>query len=263
MGLFDIFKKKERLSSNSGNNILLAMPMFVNGDRYNLNAIIGYLKSYWNIDIASIEGDDDTAVVTIDGENVAIAFLPVPIPMDDIEGAAQYAYNWMTALEDIKGFSGHAIVSVMSGTKSALERFSLLSKVLHAILATSNAVGVYQGSQSLLISKAQYIDSAEDLKTNKTPIHLWVYIGVRKADTGNSIYTYGLTAFGKQEMEVIDSQISLEELYDFVSNICSYVIKSNVTFKSGETLGYTAEQKVKIKLSKGYFVEGDSLKLEM
>lgn len=263
MGLFDIFKKKERSPENSGNNILLAMPMFANGDRYELNAIVAYLKNNWSLYITSIEGDDDSAIITIGGENVAIIFMAVPIPMGDIEGTAQYAYNWMTALEDIKGFTGHAIVSIMSGTMSALDRFTLLSKVLHAILVTSNAIGIYQGGQSLLISRAQYIDSAEDLKTNNAPIHLWVYIGVRKADTGNSVYTYGLTAFGKQEMEVIGSQISLEELYDFVSNICSYVIKSNVTFKSGETLGYTADQKVKIKLSKGQFVEGDSLKLEI
>lgn len=263
MGLFDIFKKKEQPKDNQESKILLAMPMFVNGDRYELNAVVDKLKNYWGLNVASIDGNDDTAIVTINGENVAIAFMGVPIPMGDIESTAQYAYNWTTVLDDIKNFTGHSIVSVMSGIKSPLERFKLLSKVLHSILTTSNSIGIYQGSQSLLIPRNQYVDSADDLKNDETPINLWVYLGLRKSDKGNSIYTYGLNEFGKHEMEIINSKLSLEELYDFLANICSYVIGSNVTFKDGETLGYTADQKIKITLSKGQFVDGQSLKLEM
>lgn len=205
----------------------------------------------------------DTAVLTIDGENVAIAFMPVSVPTGDIEGAAQYAYNWTTVFDDIKNFTGHAIVSVISGTKQTLERFKLLSKVLHSILTTSDSIGIYQGSQSLLIPKQQYIDSAVALENGGIPINLRVYLGLRKSDGGSSVYTYGLNEFGKHEMEIINSKLSLEELYDFISNICAYVIGSNVTFKNGETLGYTANQKIKITLSKGQFVDGQTLKLEM
>lgn len=263
MGLFDIFKKKEQPKENQENKIILAMPMFVNGDRYELNAIIDNLKNYWNLNITDVEGDNESAILTIDDEKVAIAFMPVPIPIGDIEGTAQYAYNWTTVLDDLKDFTGHSIVSIMSGTKPTAERFKLLSKVLHSILTTSNSIGIYQGSQSLLIPKQQYIESAETLKNDETPINLWVYIGLRKSDEGNSGYTYGLNEFGKHEMEIVNSKLSLEELYDFISNICSYVISSNVTFKNGETLGYTADQKIKITLSKGQFVDGQTLKLEM
>jgi len=41
------------------------------------------------------------------------------------------------------------------------------------------------------------------------------------------------------------------------------MINSNVNFKSGESLGYSAEQKTKITKSKGLFVEGQILKLVM
>lgn len=64
-------------------------------------------------------------------------------------------------------------------------------------------------------------------------------------------------------MEVINSKLNIEELYNFVSNIATYVINSNVTFKDGETLGYTEDQKINITSSKGQFVEGQTLKLEM
>jgi len=263
MGLFDFLKKPDQAKATTKSNILLAMPMFVNGDRYELNSIIDKLKSYWGLTITAIDGNDESAILTIDDEKIAIAFMPAPIPMGDIEGTATYAYNWKTVLDDLKGFTGHTIVSVMAGTKSTAERYKLLSKVLHSILTTSNSVGIYQGNQTLLIPKQQYIDSAEALQNGETPINLWVYIGLRKSDKGNSIYTYGLKEFGKHEMEIINSNLNLGELYDFISNICAYVINSNVTFKSGETLGYTADQKIKITLSKGQFVEGQTLKLAM
>jgi hypothetical protein len=130
-------------------------------------------------------------------------------------------------------------------------------------VATTNCLGVYQGSQSLLIPREQYLDSAEALKSDKIPLDLWVYIGIRKGENGNNAYTYGLTAFDKLEIEFINAKLDLGEMHGFLGNICAYVIKSNITFKSGETLGYTAEQKIKITESKGQFVEGQTLKLEM
>src|SRR5690606_41872309 len=89
-------------------------------------------------------------------------------------------------------------------SKSIAERFKLLSKVLHSILITSNSIGIYQGSQSLLIPKEQYIESSESLKVGQTPIDLWIYIGLRKSEEGNSLYTYGLNEFEKSEMEIIN-----------------------------------------------------------
>lgn len=263
MGLFDIFKKKEQTNENQDSKTILAMPMFVNGDRYELNAVIDNLKNYWSLNVTGVEGDNESAILTIEDEKVFIAFMPIPIPMGDIEGTAQYAYNWTNVLDDLNGFSGHSVVSVRSGTKPTVERFKLLSKVLHSILTTSNSIGIYQGSQSLLIPKQQYIDGAEELKNDEVPISLWVYIGIRKSDKGNSVYTYGLNEFGKNEMEIVNSKLSLEELYDFISNVSAYVISNNVTFRHGETLGYTADQKIKITLSKGEFVNGQTLKLEM
>ncbi len=263
MGLFDFFKKKEQPKEDMRSNILLAMPLFINGDRYELNSVIKNLENYWNLNVAAVKGDNESAVMTINEETVALVFISAPIPANDIESTAQYSYNWITALDDLKDCSGHAIVSIISENEPAIDRFKLLSKILHSILTTSNSVGIYQGNQSLLIPKQQYVDSAETLKNDNTPIHLWVYIGLRNHDGRNSAYTYGLSEFGKHEMEILNSQLDLGELHHIVSNICAYIISSNVTFKEGETLGFTTDQKIKITLSEGHFVDGQSFKLEM
>jgi Domain of unknown function (DUF4261) len=263
MGLFSIFKKKGSSSEKQEGKILLAMPMFNNGEAYKLDDVVNNLKSFWDLTVTEIEGDNGNAVFKVNGEIIALAYLPVQIPWEDIEETAKYAYNWENATEALKDHNGHAIVSLMAGNKTAVERFKIFSKVLSAILSTSHAIGIYQGNQTLLIPKSEYLEHIDELKDDGIPLTLWVYLGLRNSDKGNSLYTYGLKGFGKQEIEIINSKLSLEELYEFVANIATYVIDSDVTLKSGQTLGYTEDQKVKITSSKGVFVDGESLKLDL
>lgn len=263
MGLFNLFKKKEKEETKEENNVLLAMPLFTDRNRYDLKLIINSLTTDWNLAVSNIEGDDDTAVLTIDGELVAIAFLDAPIPWEELETAASYAYNWHNAMDDLRKINAHAIVSVMSGTRLQFERYQILSKVLYSILKTSDCIGIYQGSQTLLIPKNQYLDYYQTIQNNQAPVPLWIYIGIRKTDSRNSLYTYGLKDFDKKEIEIIDSQLDMEEIYSFLMNICAYVIQGNISFKNGETLGYTQDQKINITCSKGIFVDEETLKLEM
>jgi Domain of unknown function (DUF4261) len=242
MALFDFFRKKEHSEKTKKSNILLAMPMFNNGETFELGKVADYLKSNWSTSISDINGDSETVTFSIEGETVALATMPVQIPFGDIQGTAQYSYNWTTAEADLKDHNSHTIVTVLSSNKSEVERFGILTKVLSSIVATTSCLGVYQGSQSLLIPRKQYLDSAESLKSNQIPLDLWVYIGLRKDENGNSAYTYGLAAFDKLEMEFIRAKLDLEDMRSFLSNVCAYVINSNVTFKSGETLGYTSTE---------------------
>jgi len=262
MGLFDRFRKKN-IPIIQENGLLLAMPMFNNAETFNHSKLINYLKDHWNTIPSNIEGNDVTLSFTLEGETLVLGTLDVQIPWNDIEMAAEYAYNWPTATEDLKNHNSHVIVTMMTSNGSQLERYTTFSKVLASLIATSNCIGIYQGSQTLLIPATQYLKSAELLKETNCAIDLWIYIGLRKTEAGNNAYTYGLADFGKLEMEFINSNLSFEELYDFLINICAYLISSNITLKNSETLGYTANQKVKITQSKGLFTEGQTLKLEL
>ena len=272
MGLFNWFKKEPAQEENKAtkdaekveDNLLLAMPMFEGGEKYSIEAVLNVLREEWGYEIEGADYDDTTAVLTTKGTMFAIAYMPAAIPSEDIQYSAQYAYNWPSVIEDTQGVDSHAIVTVMSGSMSIIERYLLFSRILYAIMETTpSCVGVYQGSQTLLIPRVQYLEFKEELKEGKITVPLWIYIGLRNSEEGNSIYTYGMSVFGKQEIEVVNSPLSLEELYGFLMNICSYVIDSDVVFKHGETLGYTAEQKINITSSKGVFVDGETLKLEM
>ena len=62
MGLFDFFKKKELSAEKQESKILLAMPMFNDGEAYQLDDIINNLKSFWGLTVTEIDGDNSTAV---------------------------------------------------------------------------------------------------------------------------------------------------------------------------------------------------------
>ena len=77
------------------------------------------------------------------------------------------------------------------------------------------------------------------------PLHIWIYFGLRQEKEKQSIYTYGLKEFGKKELEILNSDHSLGELSEMMFNLAHYVIGYNVVLKHGETIGITAEQKLK------------------
>ena len=63
-------------------------------------------------------------------------------------------------------------------------------------------------------------------------------------------------------MEIINSSHSLEELTEIMFNMAHYVIAFDETLKHGETIGISAEQKLKITESKGKYVDGSTLKIK-
>lgn len=263
MGIFDFFRKKAPAAPGPESKVILVMPLFCHGDRYELSRVTDHLRSYWKLPVTDITGDDDNAIFRIDGEKVLLSFMSFQIPMDEIAHAAQYAYYWDTAMETVGEHTGHAIVSLMPGGKSAFERTRIMSKIICSLLSTSNAVAVYKGTQSLLIPSDLYLEHVEEIRSGGPSTPLWVYMGTHRSENGNSAFTYGLSAFDKKELEIVNSALSTEELYNMMFNICSYVISRNVTFKSGQTLGFSAKQKIRITDSDGQFFKGETLRLEM
>ena len=268
MGLFDLFKKKKKakeIEPEMESKLLLAMPLFKNGESYKLNAVIEHLKSFWGLEVEATEGgDDQTAVFDIDGQMVGLANMGVPLPDEELESMYGYSYNWPEAKQDLVGYTSHAIVTVLTGEKSNLERYNILSKLLCSVLMTCpDCIGIYQGSETLLLPRNFYLNCVDDLKNGDIPVPVWVYIGMRKEEKGNSVYTYGMKGFGMKEMEIVNSKMDFNDIYAFMLDIASYVIANNIVLQDGETIGNSEEQKIKITVSKGIYLEGNTLKFDM
>ena len=63
-------------------------------------------------------------------------------------------------------------------------------------------------------------------------------------------------------MEIVNSSHSFAELQEMMFDLAHYVIASDVVLKDGETVGISAEQKLKITESKGKYLEGTTIKIE-
>ena len=263
MGIFDFLKGKKKESKETEDKILLAMPLFAEGKSYDLDAVLKRLEEHWQQKVTDKSGDGGSAVFSVNGYMVAMAFMPVAVPGGDIEGTLPYTYIWTTAKEECSTHKGHAIVSLLSKEGSLIERYKIFTMVLESVLATSDAIGIYQGTQTILLSKKLYMHFADLLNQGISPVNLWVYIGLRGGNSGMNAYTYGLKQFGKQEIEILNSDMKPDEIFDFIRSIVAYIIEGDVTLNDGETVGFSAEQKIKIKASKGIYVEGESLKLQV
>jgi hypothetical protein len=252
---------KKRKKEQPTDNVILGMVLLQDAQSFSLDNALQDLRKHYDIAISETTGDDAVAVFDVDGQMVALSFLPVPVPGGDIEGTTRSAYNWPTAVDELKEHKGHIIVSILRGNGSPVKRFSVFTQVICSLLRTTNAIGVYKGNQSLLIPKDDYLEQAEALKDDILPLNLWVYVGLRQAGGRNSGYTYGMKEFGKTEMEILNSGNGLGEIRGFLLGMAHYVLKSDVEFKDGETCGFSAEERIKITYSKGQFVEGYTLKL--
>lgn len=256
-----MFWKKKKVDKTQDSRIILGMVLLQDINPFDIDTFRKDFLSFYGNNIQEPTGDNASFVFKVNGEMIAIAHMPVPIPLGDIQGTAKYAYNWETVLEDTAKHESHLIVSLMQGGQDQIKRFKIFTRVICSLLRTTNSIGIYQGNQSLLIPKKDYLSEAELMSDDYLPLSLWIYFGLRTTEKGKSGYTYGLKEFNKTEMEVLNSSKGLEEIRGFLFNIIHYVLDYDVTFKDGQTCELSEGERILISMSKGKFVDGDTLKL--
>jgi len=250
-----LFKPKAKPVSN----VIMSMILLGNENSFSYSTFITNVKSKFEIKDES--GDNTAGVFTIGNDSVSIMHINAPVPDGDIEGTAKYAYNWVSATDDLKDHRSHVIIALMDSDSGPVSRFKLLTNLICCGL-TDDAIGVYNGGQSLLTAKKEYLESAALMSDDTLPLNLWIYFGLRSAQSLSNGYTYGLSAFNKTELEIVNSGKSLEDVYSFLYNAAHYSLLTGAEFKSGETLGGSAEQKIQISYSRAAFVEGYSFKFD-
>lgn len=225
------------------------------------------LKENWGIEYPPENGEEaasndegTAAVFDIDGMTVAASLMEAPVP----EGEAEYwaNSNFMereAALAAAREHRAHVMVAVVDKEHPPRQRGELYVKLVSTLLKAPNALGVYTNGTVWLPD--YFIQAAQDMKEGDLPLLDLVFVGLVRYEKGVCGWTNGLRAFGRDELEIRDSQQSPSEVHMLLLNIASYIIKQDVTLRDGETLGYTAGQKLLITRSEGVNVEGMSLKI--
>ena len=215
----------------------------------------------WGIECeAEADSDDGQSLVfEVEESLVAVSLMPTPVPGEEAERNAANNYLWPEAVEVTETHQAHVMVAILNRGMTAIEVGLLFVKVCATCLRQPSAIGIY--TSGTVFQPEFYMDMAGITTEGSLPLFNWIYFGLYRDENGMNGYTYGMNMFGKDELEVLGSEADPQQLRDFLYNIADYILSNDVTFQDGETVGYSAEQKLSVTRSKGVAVDGQSLKI--
>jgi len=247
--------------------VLLSEPVL------NKKQLAADLESEWGIKISvsEINSNDekykDIFLFKEKNMQIAVSLIPAPIPEEEVVHYARANYMWKDAVDVVKTHKAHIVVAILDDGTDLCQKGKMFTKVISSCLNQPNAIGVY--SDGAVYEKSFFREAAAMAKNDGLPILNLVWFGIYRDEKQAGIYTYGLRKFGKEEIEVYVtpdnsdfSSVDLNGIRNFVLDIVSYVLNNNVVLRDGETIGFSAEQKLPITMSKGLALDGDTLKIK-
>ena len=238
--------------------------VLLNEAKFNRDKFLKDLKDDWKITLDLGKEDEskekDMLVGDIDGIMVAVALMPVPISNNEAVDNAKTNYRWKDAVKVAEEHKAHILVSLL-GEPDLIEGAKLYTKIISALTKQENCTGI--NILGTVLNPDMYRDFTKYYEENNMfPVENMIFIGLYNSeDEKINAYTYGMEGFGKKEMEIIGSSQSPEDIYYFLQGVADYVITSDIILQDGETIGFSAEQKIPISQSKGTAVNGITLKL--
>ncbi|WP_347135244.1 immunity protein Imm33 domain-containing protein [[Clostridium] symbiosum] len=230
--------------------------------------LIRDLREEWGIvDEEPDEGDeddensDDAVVMRVGGMMLIVTLFHGHIPDNEAEINAENNYMWPEAVEVTKAHKAHIMVAVLGKEEKLLERGKLFTKAMAVCCKQKYATGVY--TSGVVFEPRFYEGLADMIKEDELPIFNWVWFGLYRSEGGLNGYTYGMDVFGKEEMEVLNTDAEPEDLRDFLASLASYVLACDVTLQDGETIGFSADDKHTITRSPGVSLPEEQMTLKI
>ena len=230
-------------------------------DLWDKEKLISDLKADWEIELSKEDTEDEDTIVTdLDKCRIVISKFPAPVPNEEAEINAENNWMWEEAVEVTKTHKAHIVVAILGDEEDLISRSLLYTKIMATCCKQEKAIGVF--TSGVVFEPSYYMKSAGMIRDGELPIFTWVWFGLYRTKNGLSTYTYGMKAFGKLELEILDADEEAGKLLSFISAISSYVLQDDVEFKDGETIGLSEEDIHQITWSKGVALpDQDTLKI--
>ncbi len=226
------------------------------------------LREKWGIvDDEPDEGDeddensDDAVVMRVGGMMLIVTIFHGHIPNNEAEINAENNYMWPEAVEAAKAHEAHIMVAVLGEEEKLLERGKLFTKAMAVCCKQKYATGVY--TSGVVFEPRFYEGFADMMEEDELPIFNWIWFGLYRSEGGLNAYTYGMDVFGKEEMEVLNTDAEPEELRDFLASLASYVLGNDVELHDGETIGFAEDDKHTITRSPGVGLPEEQMTLKI
>ena len=223
------------------------------------------MKEKWDIAVdeydESEEKDDDALVFEVGDMLAAVSLTSCPIPGGEAEGNAENNYMWEDAVKVAREHRAHLMVAVLGKEEYLLEKGKLFTKVVAACCRQKYATGIY--TSGVVFEPRFYEGFADMMEEDELPIFNWIWFGLWRDEKGLNGYTYGMEAFGKDEMEVLGTNADPNDLRDFLASLASYVLENDVELHDGETIGFAEDDKHTITRSPGVGLPEEQMTLKI
>ena len=223
------------------------------------------MKEKWDIAVdeydASEEKADDALVFEVGDMLAAVSLAEYPIPDGEAEANAENNYMWEDAVKTAKAHRAHLMVAVLGKEENLMEKGRLFTKVVAACCRQKYATGIY--TSGVVFEPRFYEGFADMMKNGELPIFNWIWFGLWRNEKGLNGYTYGMEAFGKDEMEVLGTNADPNDLRDFLASLASYVLENDVELHDGETIGFAEDDKHTITRSPGVGLPEEQMTLKI
>ena len=228
-------------------------------DKWDKDKLISDLQADWGIELPKEDTEDEDTIVNFDKCRIVISKFPAPVPNEEAEINAENNWMWEEAVEITKTHKAHIVVAILGDEEDLKSRGLLYTKIMATCCKQEKAIGVF--TSGVVFEPSYYMNAAEMIRDGELPIFTWVWFGLYRTENGLSTYTYGMKAFGKYELEILDADEEVGKLLSFISAIASYILQDDVEFKDGETIGLSEEDIHQITLSKGVALPEKTLKI--
>jgi len=240
---------QENNDSNSSNilvTLLLERPARIDYPR-----LVERIGPTLGIEPQSVEQlTPDGPVMLVAGDDLVTGLnLDFPYP-EDLSQLTACAHWWPTAKDDIARNKAHLSIGSSWSKFTRLDAHMRHMLLVRELLEQLPVIGVLWGS--VLTPAENFKGEFQAAMTGQLPILLWVLIQYSSLPNGNTlISTTGMRAFGHMEIET-ESVLPMQETYDIVRNIASYIIGQDQSIAEGETIGMSEEQQIKVRHERSF-----------
>lgn len=210
-------------------------------------------------DSAALELSSETdAMVTFQWGEATVAYTLVdqPIPATQLAGPAAQAWYWPEAASELSKHKAHLIVALVDDGRDRILKSMKLTRFVAALLPASKALGLQWGASRGVHQPAAFCQVAAQMARDDMPLHLWIDFRVENSGSELRLYTTGLTAFGKREIEIPSFAGAPQDLLNHAYNLAHYLLEKNAAIKEGEVVGLPGEVQVTAHEATT-FLEGD------
>lgn len=159
---------------------------------------------------------------------------------EGLEKACDNAHHWKEAATELKAVKYHCIISVSNKVLTeTIENITLqnnifLTRITAALAEHFQAFAVFWRSSNLINKASEFSRITKERFPTTLPLELWIDFGLeRSIQYKYSLFTRGLEAFSKREIEIRDRKETPQELAIFAYNLVYYLIRDNITPSDG------------------------------